>query len=174
MRPHGSAKVLESRRFRAMILLREGRSLSEVAQIVGCYPSAVMRWRNSVRRYGRAALKAKPVPGRPRRMTGRLLATLERLLLKGALAHGYRTDLWTTQRVADLIEHHFGIRYHRDHVGRLLHCRLKCSCQKPERRALERNEARITAWKREEWPRIKKGLRTWTPTSSSLTNRASN
>lgn len=172
MRPFGSAKALEARRRRAMALLAQDRSLREVARKVGCHPSAVMRWRNAARRGGPTALRSKPVPGRPPRLRRRQIDRLVRLLLKGPLAHGYSTDVWTTKRIADLIAKEFGVRYHRDHVGRLLH-RLKWSCQKPDRRALERNEERIEQWKREEWPRIKKGLCTWAPTSSSLTNRAS-
>jgi transposase len=80
---------------------------------------------------------------------------LGRLLGRGPLAHGYRTDLWTTQRVAEVIQRTFGVRYHRAHVGRLLH-RLGWSHQKPERRALERNDAAITAWVRTRWPQVKK------------------
>ena len=172
MRPFGSPKTLEARRRRAVALLTQDRSLTEVARKVGCHPSAVIRWRNAARRGGPAALRAKSVPGRPPRLRRRQLDRLVGLLLKGPLDRGYSTDVWTTQRIADLIAEEFGVRYHRDHVGRLLH-RLKWSCQKPDRRALERNEARIEQWKRQEWPRIKKGLCTWAPTSSSLTNRAS-
>ena len=172
MRPFGSAQALEARRRRALTLLDGGRSLTDVARKVGCYPSAVMRWRNAARRGGPAALRAKPVPGRPPRLRRRQFDRLVRLLLKGPMSRGYSTDVWTTKRIADLIAEEFGVRYHRDHVGRLLH-RLKWTCQKPDRRALERDEARIERWKREEWPRIKKGLCTWAPTSSFLTNRAS-
>lgn len=172
MRPKGSPKDLEARRIRAMKLLREGRSLSEVARMVGCHASAVMRWRDAAKRGGVAALRAKPVPGRPPKVTETQLDKLVRILLKGALARGYRTDVWTTQRIAQVIQATFGVLYHRDHVGRLMH-RLNWSCQKPERRALERNEDRIQRWKDEEWPRIKKGLRTWAPTSSSSTNPGS-
>ena len=173
MRPHGSPEALEARRVCAMRLLKGGRSLSEVARMVGCYPSAVMRWRNTVRRHGKAGIRAKPIPGRPPKLAARQMDKLRRLLLKGAMAHGYRTEIWTTRRIADLIEDEFGICYHRDHVGRLLH-RMGWSCQKPERRALERNETRVKGWKQKQWPRIKKGLRTWVPISSSWTNRASN
>jgi len=172
MRPCGSAKALEARRRRAMVLLAQERTLTEVARVIGCHPSAVMRWRNAVRRGGADALRAKAVPGRPARLRRRQLERLVRLLLKGPMSRGYSTDVWTTKRIADLIAEEFGVRYHRDHVGRLLH-RLKWSCQKPDRRALERNEERIEQWKREEWPRIKKGLGGWAPTSSSWTNRAS-
>jgi transposase len=71
------------------------------------------------------------------------------------MAHGYRTELWTTQRIADLIERHLGVHYHRNHGGKLLH-HIGWSHQKPERRAIERNEAAIAAWKRSVWPRVKK------------------
>jgi transposase len=88
------------------------------------------------------------------------------------MAHGYRTELWTTQRIATLIERRLGVHYHRNHVGKLLH-QLNWSHQKPERRALERDEAAIAAWKRSVWPRVKKTPRGWGPTSSSSTRRVS-
>src|SRR5580704_12971076 len=69
-----------------------------------------------------------------------------RLLLKGPLAYGYRTNLWTTARIAELVEREFGVCYHRDHIGRLMHS-LGWSVQKPERRALERDEEAIERWK---------------------------
>jgi len=65
-----------------------------------------------------------------------------------------------------------GVKYHRDHVGRLMHT-LGWSHQKPETRALQRDEDRIAHWKRRERPRVKKTLRGWVPTSSSSTDRAS-
>jgi transposase len=172
MRPHGSPRELEARRMRAAALLHEGRCPAEVARLLGCHPSSVTRWRKTVHRRGAAALRAKPAPGRPCQLTLRERSRLVRLLLKGPMARGYRTDVWTTQRIADMIAEEFRVSYHRDHVGRLLHG-LGWSCQKPDRRALERHEERIERWKRTEWPRIKKGLRTWAPTSSSSTNRGS-
>jgi transposase len=97
---------------------------------------------------------------------------LVRILLKGALARGYQTELWTTARIAEVIDEVFGVQYHRDHVGRLMH-RLGWSSQKPERRALERDDERIERWKRAEWPRVKKTPSGWVPTSSSSTNPGS-
>jgi len=97
---------------------------------------------------------------------------LVKLLLQGPLAHGYRTNLWTTARIAVLIERELGVRYHRDHIGRLMHS-LNWSHQKPERRALERDEQAIARWKQKDWPQIKKTLRGWLPTSSSSTNPGS-
>jgi len=172
MRPLGSPEHLEARRILAMGILRDGRSPSEVAKTLGCRRYSVERWRDAFQRHGAAGLKAMPVPGRPSKLTSKQTRQLVTVLLEGPIACGYRTDLWTTQRIADMIEAKFGVRYHRDHVGRLMH-RLNWTPQKPERRALERDEEEIERWKREEWPRIKKGLHGWGPTSYSSTNRGS-
>lgn len=172
MRPKGSADVLEDRRRRALSLVKRGLSLNAVARGLGCAASSVMRWRNAFRRGGPGALQVRSSPGRPSKLTRVQQRHLLRVLLKGAIAHGYRTELWTTARIADVIARTFGVRYHRDHVGRLMH-NLDWSHQKPEKRALERDEQRIEQWKRRDWPRVKKTPRGWGPTSSSSTNRAS-
>jgi transposase len=91
---------------------------------------------------------------------------MERLLLKGPRAAGYATELWTLKRIAQLIQKYFDIRYHPNHLWRLLR-RLGWSCQKPERRALERNEAVIAHWKRYRWPHIKKRRKAWGPSGFS-------
>jgi transposase len=172
MRPCGSPEALEARRQRVVALLGQDLSLHEIAHRLGCHASSVLRWRNAWQVGGQAALKAKPASGRPPRLTARQKARLVRLLTQGAMAHGYRTALWTTQRIAALIERHLRVRYHRNHVGKLLH-QLGWSHQTPERRAVERDEAGITTWKRSVWPRVKKTSRGWAPTSSSSTKRAS-
>lgn len=172
MRPRGSAELIEERRHRALRLLDEGLSLHEVGRRVGCAPSSVLRWRDRRAAEGPAGLKVRAAPGRPRKLTEAQRRRLVRILLKGALANGYRTDLWTTARIAAVIEKRFGVQYHRDHVGRLMHS-LDWSSQKPERRALERDAERIERWKREEWPRVKKTPGGWAPTSFSSTNPGS-
>ena len=63
----------------------------------------------------------------------------------------YRTDLWTLKRIAEVIRRHFGTTYHPNHVWRLL-VGMNWSCQKPERRALQRNEEAVERWKRSRWP----------------------
>ncbi len=172
MRLKGSSEVLEDRRRRALKLVKGGLSLNAVARGLGCAASSVMRWRNAFRRGGPEGLKVRAAPGRPPKLTPGQQGRLLRILLKGAMANGYRTELWTTARIADVIERTFGVQYHRDHVGRLMH-QLAWSHQKPEARARERDEARIAQWKRRQGPRVKKPLRGWAPTSSSSTNRAS-
>lgn len=166
MRLPGSARVLEARRRRALTLVQQGLSLNAAARQLGCAASSVMRWVEAHRRHGEAGLKVRSAPGRPRRLTARQEAQLLRELLRGPLAHGYGTDLWTTRRIGEVIERRFGVRYHRAHVSRLL-ARNDWSPQKPERRARERDEAAIARWKRNRWPRVKKGLSGSRRTSSS-------
>jgi transposase len=166
MRPKGSPEQLEARRRHAMALIDKGMSPAKVAHLLGCDPSSVSRWRAARKRGGDAALKARPASGRPPRLAAKQKDKLLQCLLEGPMAQGYRTDLWTTKRVAQLVEREFGVRYHRDHVGRLLH-QLGWSHQKPERRALQRDEQAIEEWKRKEWPRIKRGRSGWAPTSPS-------
>lgn len=163
MRVAGSAEVLEYRRNRALELLDEDRSLNEVARLLDCAPSSVMRWRNMRDSGGSDALKVKTASGRPPKLTDKQKRALEKILLEGPIKAGYRTDLWTTARVAEVIEQKFGVRYHRDHIGRLLH-QMGWSHQKPERRASQRDEARIADWVKNEWPRVKKTPRSSTPT----------
>ena len=172
MRPQGSPKSLEERRRRVVAFLRLKLSLHEIARRIGCHASSVLRWRNAVQAGGPEALKAKPAAGRPPRLTAQQRGRLVRLLAQGAMAQGYRTELWTTQRIAELIERRLGVRYHPNHVGKLLH-QLGWSHQNPERRAVERDEAAIAEWKRSVWPRVKKTPQGWRPTSSSPTKRAS-
>lgn len=166
MRPSGSPDLIADRRKRALALLDEGLSLNEVARRIGCAPISVLRWRDAREKKGDDAFVVRTSPGRPRRLSKKDLRKLEKLLLKGPLSFGYRTDLWTTQRIADLIEKEFGVKYHRDHIGRVMKM-MGWSPQKPERRAMERDEERIREWKEKQWPRVKKTPKGWAPISSS-------
>ena len=155
MRPHGHPEELERRRRRAVELLRQGYAPVEVAQMLGVDRRSVRRWKAAHRRRGPDALKARPAPGRPTKLTAAQRKKLETALLKGACAAGFPTDLWTCPRVAELIRARFGVQYHVDHVGRLLHA-LGWSPQKPRRLAVERDEQAIGNWVKYEWPHIKK------------------
>ena len=155
MRPHGSPTALEARRRRAVALLAQGLGVRTVARQIGCSPSSVSRWQIDVAAGGPDALRAKPPPGRPPRLTARQRARLLKLLLKGATAHGFGTDLWTLPRVAAVIARTFRVTYHPAHVWKILRGE-GWSCQNPERRARERDEAAIQRWRAERWPHIKK------------------
>lgn len=120
--------------------------------MLGVHRVTLYHWLRQEQQPG--GLAAKPRHGPPPRLSDAHLQQLERLLLQGAKAHGWPNDLWTCRRVAELIRRRFGVAYHPDHVGRFLHSRLRWSCQKPQRRARERNDAAIDCWQRYEFPRI--------------------
>jgi len=145
-----------------MELLATGLTMEEVSHRVGTSIASVSRWHRAVAEGGLSALAAKPVPGRPRKLQKAESRRLLRLLLKGAMAYGYPNELWTLKRIARVILREFGVRYHPNHVWRVLR-ELRWSCQVPERRPVQRNEEEIEDWKRHKWPHIKKGARTWGP-----------
>jgi transposase len=99
-------------------------------------------------------LAAQRALGPKPRLTDQQLATLAVLLREGAVTHGWPNHLWTAKRVAVLIQRHFGIRYHHDHVRRLLAQRLGWTSQKPQKRARERNVKEVERWIADDWPRI--------------------
>lgn len=155
MRPAGSPEELEHRRLHAITLLKKNYQPVEIARAVGVDRRSVRRWKAAYLKKGTNALKARPAPGRPPRLNSKDKNKLEHELLKGARAAGFPTELWTCPRVARLIYSLFGVQYHVDHIGRLLHY-LGWSPQKPQRRAAERDERQIQRWIKTQWPRIKK------------------
>lgn len=143
------------RRVRAAQLLQQGKKPAEVAALVGAPRQTVYRWLGVLQNEGIDALRDMSKGGRPAWLDGAQLAQLQVALLEGPTAHGFGTPLWTIKRVRVLIERKFGVRYSPTHVWRLLG-QLGFSRQKPERRALERDEASIAQWKKATWPRLKK------------------
>jgi transposase len=133
----------------------QGKGIREAGRLVGASPSSVKRWEEAIGRGGMEALKAKPHPGRTPRLSSRQKRQLVKILLRGPLAAGFGTDLWTCPRVAQVIRRTFAVSYHPGWVWYILR-ELDWTCQKPERRARERDEAAIERWRRKDWPRIKK------------------
>jgi transposase len=156
MRPRGSAEVLAARRQVAARLFDLGKSNPEVAEACGVSLSAVKLWKRRWKDGGPQALAAKPHPGPKPRLSETKLRRLLRILRRGAEKSGFRSDLWTCPRVARVIQRRFGVAYHPCHVWKLLR-KVGWTCQKPERRARERDEAAIEHWRNGKWPRIKKG-----------------
>jgi transposase len=147
--------ALERRRIAAGRLLRQGLSQSEVARRVGVHRQSVSRWAYELKRSGRSGLRQAKCTGRPPKLNAVQLRDIEQVLKRGPEAYGFATGLWTARRVRDLIEYRTGVRYHEDHVWRILR-QLGWSCQRPVGRALERDERAIWNWKQYRWPQIKK------------------
>ena len=101
------------------------------------------------------ALRRHPAPGPQTKLSAEQLAQLPEVLARGAEAFGYRGQVWTTKRVAEVIKRVFGVSYHPAHCSRILRT-IKYSVQKPVQRATQRDEAAIHRWKDERWPALKK------------------
>lgn len=149
------AVALRERRSKAAKLFAAGATQAEVARRLGVSRVSAMRWYRAWRKGGAAALAVARPLGRPARLSGDQLKRVEQLLLRGASAHGYSTDLWTLPRMAAVIERETGERYHPGHVWRVLRG-LGWSLQRPARRARERDEQAIESWRKRSWPRLKK------------------
>lgn len=165
-------QALEQRRLEAGKLFAHGIIQAEVARRLGVSPASVHRWYHLWQEQGEAGLRCQVLPGRKSRLSPEQLGQLEEALLAGPAAAGYATELWTAPRVRKLIWERFRVCYHESHVWLLLR-QLGWSCQKPAKRALERDEKAIASWVKERWPRLKRGRSTKTPLSSSGTKRAS-
>jgi transposase len=134
---------------------------------------AASRWHARFANGGVDALRSRGPTGPDPKVSDAQLAEVEQVLLEGAIAAGFDTDLWTLERVATVIERLTGVRYHPGHVWWILHQRLGWTVQRPERRASERDEQAIARWVAHEWPRIKRGQPQNRPGLSSSTNRPS-
>ncbi|MFJ8827692.1 winged helix-turn-helix domain-containing protein [Streptomyces sp. NPDC102467] len=84
----------------------------------------------------------------------------------GPVAWGFSDQCWTLARIAEFVRRRFGVDYTLAGLDLLLH-RLGWSVQIPARKAAERDELKIAAWKNEQWPVVKRGRRTWAPGSAS-------
>lgn len=147
-------KALEKRRLKGAKLLERGLSKSEVARRLGVTRQTVAAWEQRVDQGGADSLMRGTL-GRPRQLDAEQERELGQLLMQGALSAGYATELWTLQRIGKLIAQRFGVQYSTGHLWHLLR-RLGFSCQKPEKRATQRNEGDIARWKRHTWPALKK------------------
>ncbi len=172
VRPRRDFSGMRRRRMRAARMFEVGQAPAAVAQALGVSCQAACNWIEQWLSGGSAALKGAGRAGRIPRLTVAQMKAVEKVLLKGARANGYATDLWTLERVAQVIERETGVSYHPGHVWRLLKA-LGWSRQKPARRAAERDEAAIQDWVKGTWEEVKKTPESNGAGSSSRTSRVS-
>lgn len=145
----------EGRRLRAWTLFQQGWKVSKIAQALGVTHGAVSQWLARARQGGEVALHDRPRPGRVPRLTPDQQAKAPELLARGAVAWGFSGDRWTRERVAEVLHREFGVRYHPAHISRLL-AGWGWSLQKPQRQAIQRDEAAIREWREQRFPAIEK------------------
>lgn len=150
-----------------------GKRQVDVAVALGVSAQTASRWYDTWVREGRAGLVGAGRAGRRPRLTDEQLVTVEKALLAGPAANGFPTEMWTLERVAEVIERITGIRYGTTQTWTILRTRLGWSRQRPARRAVERDDEAIATWVKQEWPRIKKARGAAAPGSSSKTSPGS-
>ncbi|MFJ8159184.1 winged helix-turn-helix domain-containing protein [Streptomyces sp. NPDC094468] len=175
--PDGGGLTAEERsrreqvRFAAADLIETGASDREVARRFRVTRMSANRWRRALASGGRQALVSKGPSGARCKLDVEQLRLLEALLDAGPAASGWSDQCWTLSRIVEIVRRRFGVEYTLAGLDLLLH-RIGWSVQVPSRRATERDEAKIAAWKDEQWPVIKRGRRTWAPGSASRTRLA--
>ncbi len=147
--------ALESMRFAAVRLHREGVSIETLSRSFKVTRSAIHNWIKRARYNGINSLRATKGTGRPSTIDEKQFKSLVHLMRQPATRHGYSTDLWSGPRVRKLIRCEFGVEYHRKHMPRLLQ-KLGLVLKFPERRALEQDPAALRKWKKERFPEISK------------------
>ena len=162
----------EQVRLAAAALMEAGASDREVAKRFRVSRMSANRWRRALAAGGRAALASKGAAGAKCKLTAAQLRELQEVLGAGPAVWGWEEDQrWTLARIAEVAWRRFGAEYTLAGMDLLLH-RIGWSVQVPARRAAERDEARIAAWREEAWPVVKRQRRTWAPGSVSRTNQA--
>jgi transposase len=150
-------KQLAERRAEGVRLLEAGEMKQvEIARHLGVSEAAVSKWKKQLADEGPQALQMRKATGRPPKLDQAAKQELIKKLEEGAVAAGFPTEQWTQARVKKVIEREFGVVYHQNYISRLLDD-LGWSVQKPDPRAMERDEDLIHAWLKRDWPRIKKG-----------------
>jgi transposase len=148
---------LAERRAEGIRLLEAGEMKQvDIARHLGVTEAAVSKWKRQLAEGGQQALQPRKATGRPPKLDEAAKQTLAKKLEEGALAAGFPTEQWTQARVKQVIEREFGVVYHQNYISRLLDD-LGWSVQKPDARAIERDEGLIRDWLSRDWPRIKKG-----------------
>src|SRR3954468_13821546 len=138
---------------------RGAREAAEPSRVPGRRPN---RGRGARPAGGRPALASKGPGGARCRLSPAQLHELTDLLDAGPAAWGWTDQCWTLARIAAVVRERFGVDYTLPGVDLLLH-RIGWSVQVPARRAAERDEEQISAWREETWPAIKRPRRTWAP-----------
>lgn len=155
LQPRRDFAALEARRLAAAKLFAQGHPQAEVVRRFHVSRPTAHRWYRAWRRRGALGLKGAGRAGRKPRLSAAGRQRLEAALLRGPHAWGFRTELWTLGRIAQVIRKTCHVGFSLSQTWRVLQ-QVGWSRQRPARRAKERDEAAIARWVRRRWPQVKK------------------
>lgn len=145
----------EGRRYRALELHQQGWTQQAIADALGMSQGWVSQIVRLGEAHGFSGLQKRRASGAPPKLKPEQRHQLLALLEQGAETFGFTGDLWTSQRIAQVIDEKFGVQYHEHHIPKLLRA-CGWSPQKPVVRASQRNEAQIQHWQAFRLPALKK------------------
>ena len=144
-------------RRRAAVAVVEGMTIADVAVAYGVDRKTVSRWVAKFRNGGSDGLRRKAGSGRPRKLEELTEEELRQIVLPGAMAFGFETDLWTVSRLRRVIRDRFRIQLSKNTIWRRLRD-AGLTYQKPEREYYEIDEATRKKWLRYEVPKIRRAV----------------
>jgi transposase len=149
-----SHETLEALRIRAVKAVEAGESPEQVVALLGFSRARIYEWLAAYREGGIEALRAKPIPGRPRKLEPKAIQWIyETVTTKNPMQMKFEFALWTRDMVRELIRERFDVRLSEVSVGRMLR-KLGLSPQRPLARAYQRDPEMVDAWLREQFPFI--------------------
>ena len=152
---NSTTEMKEWRRKQALQLKEQGYSYQEMSQSLGVTKGAISQWMKRVEQLGEEGLVARPHRGSPAKLSEEQQRLLPEYVSHGAEAYGFRGEIWTNRRVAEVIEVEFGVKYHPATVTWWLK-KLKWTPQQPVQCASQRDESEMTRWREQTWPKLKK------------------
>ena len=145
---------LQTLRNQAVKAVRNGQTVHSVAQAYGLNIRTVFRWLAAFASGGQKALQAKPIPGRPTKLSAEQLSWLVGAIRSHTpQQYQFEFALWTLRLIGELIRRRFDVQLSRSAVGRLM-ATLGFTPQRPLYRASQRDAVLVERWQQEEFPGI--------------------
>lgn len=153
-----SQEEMEARRLTAVPYFKRNWSERRIAELLGVSGPSVHDWKVAWKKNGIKGLRAGRY-GRVSRLSTKDELLIRKNILAGASRHGFSGDFWNLKRLTIGVKRWTNIEYEERSIWHVLK-RLGFSCQKPIKRARERDEKTIRSWLVTTWPMVKKGAST--------------
>lgn len=146
---------LQVLRQQAVKAVRNGQTAKSVAAAFGVNIRTVFRWLSDFACGGQQALLAKPIPGRPPKVTAEELRWIaETVRDKSPLQLKFEFGLWTLSLIGEVIYRQFGKRLTKPSVGRIMRI-LGFTPQRPLYRAWQQDAVLVESWRTEVFPALR-------------------